>query len=78
MGFLVYASKDQKNELKRRADELDLSLSAYLVRRGLDLPLERHAVSIKNLVDSIPAIPVKDEPEIKEILKRQKENGFSI
>ncbi len=58
-GFLVYASKDQKNELKRRANKVDLSLSSYMVRVGLGLPLERHAVSIKTLIDSIPAIPVK-------------------
>ena len=57
IGFMVYASKDQKKELKRRADREDLSLSSYMVRSGLGLPLEKYSVSIKTLIDSVPAIP---------------------
>lgn len=59
IGFMVYASKEQCKELKKRADRAGLSRSSYIVRIGLGLPLERHAVSIKTLIDSIPAIPVK-------------------
>lgn len=57
IGFMVYASKDQKKELKKRADKQDLSLSSYMVRSGLGLPLEKYAVDVKTLIDSIPAIP---------------------
>lgn len=56
-GFMVYASKDQTKELNKRAKEQGLSRSSYIVRAALGLPLEKYSVSIKTLIDSVPAIP---------------------
>jgi len=56
-GFMVYASKDQIKELNKLAKKAVLSRSSYMVRASLGLPLEKYSVSIKNLIDSVPAIP---------------------
>jgi len=53
-GFMVYASQSQKDELKRRAVKSGNSLSSYLVRIGLGLPLEKYSVNLKSLINSIP------------------------